>query len=196
MLHHVQATFVHLTSSTLDVLSSRCPPWASLFSFTCQTPPSVLYQLLVSLIPGALHAFSRVSHLTLSHTISWWPWHWVPSWYTFMRKPPLSVLPHLLLPHTRSPPGASPSLFMCKSPPVISNYLLVSLTPAALHAPSHAWHLPPSQTISWCPRCQVASQNISMFLHVQASSLHSVSPPGVLGTACPPRTSPSSFTCK
>ena len=113
-------------------------------SFTGKPPPSVSYHLGGS-GAGCLHVQAAFVH-------------------------PASSSPGAL--RTRSPPGASPSLFVCKPPPVISSYLLVSLRSGALHASSHARHLPPSQTISWCPSCQVPSGE-----RLQAPSCASLFPP-------------------
>lgn len=156
MLHHV-----HLASSSLDVLGSRCPPWASPSSFTHRTPPSVLYQLLVSLTPGVLHALSQASHLCLipprggprclpgapscaSHLcpsrliFSWRPQHRVASWGISILVHVQAISCHLLV--------APPSSFTCTASPSISNHLLGSLMPGTLpehlHAPSHASHFP------------------------------------------------------
>lgn len=61
MLLHMPATSIHLASASHPrVLSTRCPPWASL-SFPCKTARSVCYHLLVSLAPGHRRSLQATS---------------------------------------------------------------------------------------------------------------------------------------
>jgi len=54
VLLHVQTTFLHVTSSSLDDLGTSCPPGASPSSSMCKLSPSTSRRLLVSSPPDVL----------------------------------------------------------------------------------------------------------------------------------------------
>ena len=107
ILLHVQTTFLHPASSSLDVLSTRRPPGTSPSSSMCKPPSSMLHHhLLMSSAPGALpehlHPPPRASRLHPPRIVSWRPHRRVSSWdiSTLLRVPPqmLQLACALLLP--------------------------------------------------------------------------------------------------
>lgn len=161
MLLHMPTTSIHLASASHPrVLSTRCPPWASL-SFPCRTldlsvtiswclwhqvpsqditksPPSILH-LLVSLVLAALlgHlcAPSCTNQLQPPRVIV--SGCFLPSWS-------ISILPDMQVTFvpvvtsfldvrsTRCPPGTSPSPSIFQLSPSALHRILVSLAPGAL----------------------------------------------------------------
>lgn len=116
----MQATFLPVVTSFLDVRSTRCPPGTSPSPSIFQLSPSALHRILVSLAPGALLGVPpRFSSLRGRRTLPAASWHLytrsrsqrcsAPHWHIM----PRGSYPQIQHPRDIPHPPHEPSAWLC-----------------------------------------------------------------------------------